>query len=58
MDSRCLFKGRGKSGLHRRGYQRKAGGRKATESVTESSPLVLITKQVEMPVLRTVPDLR
>lgn len=29
----------GKSGLHRRGYQRKAGGRKATESVTENIPL-------------------
>lgn len=30
---------RGKSGLHRKGYQLTAGRRKATESATETKPL-------------------
>jgi hypothetical protein len=37
--SRLRVCGGGKSGLRRRGYQRKAGGRKATESATENIPL-------------------
>lgn len=36
------FACRGKSGLRRRGYQRKSGGREATESATENRPLGLI----------------
>ena len=35
-DSRCLFTGRGKSGLHRAGCRLTTGRREATESGTES----------------------
>lgn len=47
---------RGKSGLHKRGYQSKTGGRKATESITENIPLLRqLSRQGEMPALRARP---
>lgn len=46
----------GKSGHRRRGYQRKAGGRKATESATENIPLQPGCREGEMPASRAGPD--
>lgn len=50
----CFIDKGGKSGLYRRGYQRKAGGCKATESITENIPLFSfkLDRQGEMPTLR------